>query len=87
MKKKYVSRDILVLSVCTLITISAWIGFDVYRILTREEEPYVPGSQLAPFDPEIDQEIIDHIAQGAFWEKGEYLLPPKIVVETEEGEE
>jgi hypothetical protein len=102
MKKKYVSRDVLIVSVCTLITILVWIGFDVYRIFTQEEQPYVPADQLVPLNPKIDQEIIDQVAQGAFWEKGEYTLPVPIppreeapseteeveeVEESEEGEE
>lgn len=93
MRKKYVSRDVLVISVCTLITILAWISFDVYHILAREEQPYVPANQLVPLNPKIDQEIIDQVAQGAFWEKGEYALPVPIPPkeeapsETEEVEE
>lgn len=81
MKKKYISRDVLTLSVCTLITILAWIGFDVYRILSREKQPYVPANQLVPLNPKIDEEIINQLSQGAFWEKGEYALPVSILPE------
>ena len=83
MKRKYVSRDILILSLCTLITVLVWIGFDVYRILTKEEEPYVPTSQLIPLNPKVDQEIIDQIAQESLWEKGEYMLPVSIEAPSE----
>jgi hypothetical protein len=82
MKKRRLSKDILILAILSLITVLTWIGLDLHRILFKEEELYVPPQQLEPLNPEIDQEIINQLSGQSLFEKGEYLPP-----ETMGGEE
>ncbi len=78
MKKKRVSKDILILVILSLITVFTWIGLDVYRIFFKDEELYVSPQQMEPLNPEIDQETIDQISQESLFGKGEYLPPEKM---------
>jgi hypothetical protein len=75
MKKRRLSRDILILVILSLITDFTWIGLDLYRIFFKEEEVFVPPQQMEPLNPEIDQEIINQISQESSFGKGEYLPP------------
>jgi len=58
-QKNKISRDVLVISVLSLLTILVWIGMDVHRKLTQKEVPEILEKQLLPLDPKIDVEIIN----------------------------
>lgn len=75
MRKRKISRDVLVLAILSLITVLTWIIFDVYRIFSRKEGVDVPASQLQPLNPSLDQAVIEQISQESYLEKGEYLSP------------
>jgi hypothetical protein len=75
MKKKRLSKDILVLVILSLITVLTWIGLDLHRIFSKEEASDVPTQQLEPLNPEINQEMIDQISEESLFGKGEYLPP------------
>lgn len=61
MKKLQFGKDALILSIMTLITVLIWIGFDVYRALTKTEIPQILQKQIAPLNPQIDRETIEKI--------------------------
>lgn len=86
MKKRRISKDILILVILSLITVLTWIGLDIHRIFFREEELYVLTQQMEPLNPEIDQEIIDQISKESLFEKEEYLPPEKLGGEEATGE-
>lgn len=75
MKKKRLSKDILILVILSLITVLTWIGLDLHRIFSKQETPDVPSQQMELLNPEIDQEIINQISEESLFEKGEYLSP------------
>ena len=85
MKKRRLSRDILVLVILSLITVMTWIALDIHRIFFKEEEVHVPPEQMEALNPEIDQEIIDKISQGSLFKKEEYLPSEKISEEEATG--
>lgn len=60
-KKTKINRDLLLVSILTLITILTWIGMGVYRSLTKREIPEVMEKQLLPLTPEIKTEAFDHL--------------------------
>ena len=60
-QKTKISRDLLVLSVLTLITILTWLGMDIYRRLIQREIPQVMEKQLLPLDPRIETKIFDYL--------------------------
>src|SRR3989344_1851119 len=43
MRKSKIDRDIVVILIMTLVTISAWVGFETYRAYTRSNIPPVLG--------------------------------------------
>lgn len=87
MKRKQLSRDILILVILSLITVFTWIALDIHRILFDEEGVYVPAEQLEALNPEIDQQTINQVSEAYLLEKGEYLPPEEVGEEaTEEAE-
>ena len=58
-QKNEISRDVLIISVLSLLTILAWVGMDVHRKLTKKEVPEILEKQLLPLDPEVDTKIMD----------------------------
>lgn len=61
MKKRKINRDILVLSVLTLITVLIWIAYDVYQALTKYTLPKVLEEQMKPLEPEIERTKIEKL--------------------------
>lgn len=61
MKRLQFGKDALILSIMTLMTVLVWIGFDVYRVLTKTEIPQVLQKQIASLNPKIDRETIGRI--------------------------
>lgn len=49
----FFGKKTLRISVLTIITVLVWIGFDVYRALTKVTIPQVQESQMATLNPEI----------------------------------
>lgn len=47
----------LTVSIMTLLTSIAWVGFEVYRALTKTQAANVTKEQLAPLDPKLNSEL------------------------------
>lgn len=63
MKKFQLGKDALVLAVLTLITVLTWMGFDIYRTLTKTEIPRVIQKQIAPLDSRIPVTTMEGLEQ------------------------
>lgn len=90
MRKRKISRDILVLAVLTLITVATWTILDLHRIFSDKESISVPQEQLEPLNPELDDEVINQLSEKQYLEKGQYLPPESVpieIIEEETGEE
>lgn len=61
--KKKIDRDILFLSILTLITVLTWIAFDVYKALTKYTIPHVLEEQMQSFNPKIDRAKIEKLKE------------------------
>ena len=61
MKKRGIDRSVVVLLISTLITIAAWVGFEVYRAYTRVQLPEGIEKYLAPLMPTLDSEVLDNL--------------------------
>ena len=53
-----ISKEWVILLVFSLITTLAWIGFEVHRAYTTTTIPEVLEEQMAPLNPELDQEAL-----------------------------
>lgn len=95
MKKLQLGRDALVLSILSLITVLTWIGFDVYRALTKTEIPQILQRQLTPLDPKIPAVTFQNLEQRVSFTQEELsqitvptaeeeLVEEELIEETEE---
>jgi len=82
-------KNILLLSIMTLITVIVWVGYEVYSAYTQTTVPRVIKELIRPLSPSIDEATIEDI-------KGKYQIPeeelnivtqPVVEWETEEEEE
>lgn len=76
MQKKYLSRDILILSILTVITVFTWIGLEVYEIMTKTEIPAVLKRQIEPLNPTIKKEIFQDLKSRRSFSTEELVVPP-----------
>lgn len=63
MKKLQLGKDALTLAILTLITVLTWIGFDLYRTLTKTEIPRVLQQQIAPLNPKVEVTTLEGLQQ------------------------
>ena len=61
MKKFKLGKDILILTIITLITVLTWVGFEVWLAATKTTITKVTQEQLAPLNPNVPQEIIESL--------------------------
>lgn len=62
-KKQFVNKDIIRVLTLTLITIFAWIAFDVYRTLNKDVQSEVLKEQMEPLNPEINIQVVEELKQ------------------------
>ena len=62
---------IVVFAVLTVITTFVWIGFEVYRTLTKDPSPSVPPEIIAELDPNLDTETLARLTQGVHLEESQ----------------
>lgn len=60
------NRDLLNLSIMTLITVLTWAGFDVYRAFHQTEIPQVLERQIQPLDPQLEKEVLANLKERDF---------------------
>lgn len=51
-------RDIVALLVITLVTLSSWVGFEVYRSFTSFNIPDVSARLMRPLDPSLNTAVL-----------------------------
>ncbi|MEK7163639.1 MAG: hypothetical protein AAB768_00675 [Patescibacteria group bacterium] len=51
-------RDIVALLVITLVTLSSWVGFEVYRAFTNTNIPDVSARLMRPLDPALNTALL-----------------------------
>ena len=61
MKKNKIDRGIVTVLIMTLITLTAWVGFEVYRAYTRANIPPVLAKQLLELSPTLDIPVLEKL--------------------------
>ncbi len=56
-------KNILIISIMTLITVFIWIGYEVYHAYTATTVPTVVRELIQPLNPSIDEAIIENIKE------------------------
>lgn len=54
-------KDLVTIGFVTLITVFAWIGFEVYRTNSKDTLPEKTKELIAPLNPTIKQEVIEKL--------------------------
>lgn len=75
MKHQKLSRELLLMTILTVISIFTWISLDVYRALTHPQAPKVSATQLAPLNPKLDTKVLDDLSQKVDFNKEDLSLP------------
>jgi hypothetical protein len=74
MKSSKLPRDLLIVSILTVITVCTWIIFDVHRALIKSEVPKVLREQIEPLNPELDAQIFENLSRRVLFKKEEMML-------------
>lgn len=80
-KKFKLGKSALILSITTLITILAWIGFTVYRAATETTVTQATQQQILPLEPEIDRNIIEEAKNSLSFGEEELNVMPSPIIE------
>lgn len=67
-------KNVLIMSVLTLITVITWIGFEVYRVATRTTIPKVTQEQMLPLNPVLKIEVIESLKANLYLSEDELNL-------------
>lgn len=90
-KELKLGKNILILSIMTLVTVFTWIGFEVYYAYTKTTVPQIIRELIKPLNPNLNQKIIEDIEskyQPSTAELETISIPiPSPTLELETGEE
>lgn len=75
MRKESADKDLLVLSILTVIAVAVWIAIDVYQALHKSEVAAVLKKQTEPLNPKIDISVLDELEKQTFYDWSEYQVP------------
>jgi len=59
MKGLKLGKDVLIMSIMTLITVFTWTGFEVYRTYSRTTITKVTQEQMSSLNPVLKTEVIE----------------------------
>jgi len=82
-------KNILILSITTLITVVVWVGYEVYSAYTQTTVPKIIRELIKPLSPNIDEATIEDIQEKYQIPEEELniITQPVLELETEEGAE
>jgi len=63
MRKKKIDKDVIVLLISTLVTISSWVGFEVYRAYTEIVVDPQVEKYLVQIDPTLNTDIFSKLEE------------------------
>lgn len=61
--KRRKGNDFILLLIMTVILAATWVGFEVYRTLTRVPAPTGVDELLTPLNPKLNISILDKLEQ------------------------
>lgn len=71
-------KDILILSIMTLLTAITWIFFEVYRTLHKPTTTQVTEKQMEPLNPKINATIIQSLKENLSFSEEELNIVPTL---------
>lgn len=63
MKKNRIDQDIVVVLIFSLVTIGAWVGFEIYRVfvVNKSEVKQIAEVQIKELDPTLKVEVLNEL--------------------------
>jgi hypothetical protein len=61
MKKFKLGKDILILTIITLVTVLSWVSLEVWTVAHQTTVTKITQEQIAPLNPKINTEIIESL--------------------------
>jgi len=68
MKEKKITKDLLVISILSVVVVALWIAIDIFYALSRSKISPEVKRQTEPLNPKIDTEVLDDLEQKIFYE-------------------
>lgn len=87
MDKYKFGKNILILSIMTLITVTVWVGYEVYRVYTQTTVPRIIKELIKPLNPNIDETTIEDIGEKYQIPEKELNIVTQPIIELETEEE
>ena len=86
MKKIKFSKDILFLTIFTLITVLTWVGLAVWSAATKTTISEVTQQQMAPLNPVINKNIIESLKKTSYFSEEEMNFTNQSTIVTGAGQ-
>lgn len=80
-------KNMLVLSIMTLITVIIWVGCEVYSAYTKTTVPRIIKELIKPLSPDVNETVIEEIKNKYQIPEGELNIVTQPVIESETEEE
>jgi len=80
-------KNMLILSVMTLITVIVWVSYEVYRAYTQTTVPQIIKELMTPLNPTIDEAVMETIKEKYQIPEEELNIITQPPIETEIEEE
>jgi len=71
MKQSKIGKDILLLTILTLITVLTWVGLAVWSAATKTTINQVTQQQMAPLNPTINKNLIESLKKTSYFSEEE----------------
>jgi hypothetical protein len=83
MKKIKLSKDLLFLTIFTLITVLTWVGLAVWSAASKTTINEVTQQQMAPLNPVINKNIIESLKKTSYFSEEEMNFSNQPLITTE----
>jgi len=59
-----ITKDWILILICSLITVLSWVGFEIYRVWNTPTVTPLLEEQMKPLNPELDQRAIEILREA-----------------------
>jgi len=80
MKEKNTGKDLFIISIITIISITVWVVLDVYLTFQKRDIPTVVKKQMEPLSPKLNTEVLDELEKKQYFDLTQEEFPPTIAI-------
>ncbi len=71
MKKKGIKKDLFIIAVITIVTITVWVVLDIFLTFQKSTVPAVTKKLMEPLNPKLNTEVLDELEKKDFFNLSE----------------